>query len=764
MKKITLQPSAPGRRSLGAGVFILCALSTALIAAPIVSNVEFEQRPSGSGTTEISVTYDLVSDDAPSTVSLLYSLDAAPYEFATAVTGDVGGGIDTGTDKEILWSVPDDLPGIESDNFVVRVLAEDGLPIELSISATVAENSLTNDPNQTVTFAFNEAVIGFTSDDVTVTNASKGAFAGSGAVYTLDVTAIGDGTVSIQVPTAAATSASGTGNTTLAAGPYSFEVNATPPTLTNVTISSDNPNPERARVGETITLSLTASENITVPNVTIAGNSVSVTGSDDSYTAIYVVQVPDEDGVIPFTIEGFEDIAGNVGTTVTSTTDDSLVIIDNTEPAIASIDPPDGSFINSPTEFFITFTEEVTNLSPGQFTVNGSPADSVTGSNPYAFSGFAPPALGSVTVTFVEGSTSDLAGNALPEGGTWSYENELIEFVSVPAGTFTMGASDVGDDATLAAADELINHEVTLSAYEIGKYPVTSAEFATVMNWALAQGLLASNTNGDPYTGQSNVYLMAPDATSTRRLLFRVHVPPSTLGQAQIEWTGTGFGTRVRGSNNIDFANHPVNHVSWYGAVAFCNFLAEMEGKPVAYDLSTWEHIDVDPLEEGVQFVASHRLATESEWERAAGWSLDYTTRYVYCVTSDTITFLQANYNWFDPLGIASFQPRTSPVGWYNGVNISPSWSEGVPAYDSPSPVGAYDMAGNVWEWVFDWAGDYTVEAKTNPIGPALGTNRRFRGGTYRATVEALRVSNRGGYPPGGQTTVDIGFRIATVR
>ncbi|MCC5877576.1 MAG: SUMF1/EgtB/PvdO family nonheme iron enzyme [Candidatus Sumerlaeia bacterium] len=621
-------------------------------AQPVVSNVNFTQQPDGEGSTQVVVNYDLVSDDAPSTVSLLYSLDAALFEFATAVSGDVGGGMVTGTNKELVWAVAQDLPSTETTSLVVRVLAEDGQPIGLSLSATVADSTTTNQPNQTVTYDFDEPVAGFSANDVTVTNATKGPFSGSGSVYTLEITALADGTVSITVPAGAAVSASGSGNTTLAAGPYEFDVDTTPPT-------------------------------------------------------------------------------------------------------IASTDPADEAAITSLSEIVVTFTEEVINLTAGQLTVNGSPADTITGTNPYTFSGFDSPALGTVNVVLAAGSTTDVAGNALV-GDSWSYEFvELIEFVSVPAGTFTMGRSNVGDDASFGQASELPNHQVTLSAYDIGRYPVTNAEFATVMNWALAQGYLAGNTDGDAYDGEGLVYLLAPDSSSTRQPLFDT---VTGISSSQIEWTGSAFAPRTRNSQSM--ADHPMVRVSWYGSVAFCIFLAEMEGKPMAYDLFTWELIDADPGEPGLQYVASYRLPTESEWERAAAWSLDYTTRFIYGTSSDTIDESRATFDSNNPMGLSA-SPFTTPVGWYDGVNISPNGD--ILTEDSPSPVGAYDMAGSVWEWSHDWIGGYTANAKTDPTGPSSGSSRVFRGGGWNSNAQICRSARRNNFTP-SSWNFNIGIRVLAVR
>jgi len=99
----------------------------------------------------------------------------------------------------------------------------------------------------------------------------------------------------------------------------------TAPTLSSVHIESNNANPVIAIVGNTITLTFTASEAISTPTVTIAGHAASVSGSGSGpYTATYVMASGDAAGVIPFSIS-FSDIAGNAGTAVTSTTDTSSV-------------------------------------------------------------------------------------------------------------------------------------------------------------------------------------------------------------------------------------------------------------------------------------------------------------------------------------------------------------------------------------------------------------------------------------------------------
>jgi len=91
----------------------------------------------------------------------------------------------------------------------------------------------------------------------------------------------------------------------------------------------------------------------------------------------------------------------------------------------------------------------------------------------------------------------------LLSGGTLSFtalysQRVEVETVFVPAGTFTMGRRDDGDDGAIGDDNELPRHEVTLSAYRIGKYETTNGQVAGVLTWALRQGYLEGK-DGQPY-------------------------------------------------------------------------------------------------------------------------------------------------------------------------------------------------------------------------------------------------------------------------
>jgi hypothetical protein len=108
----------------------------------------------------------------------------------------------------------------------------------------------------------------------------------------------------------------------------------TVPTLSPVTIASNNTNPAYAKAGNVVTLSFTASEAVGTPVVTIATHAATVTpGAGNSYTATWTMTNSDMEGAVPFTIN-FSDLAGNSGTQVSTTTNASSVTFDRTAPVV----------------------------------------------------------------------------------------------------------------------------------------------------------------------------------------------------------------------------------------------------------------------------------------------------------------------------------------------------------------------------------------------------------------------------------------------
>jgi len=320
------------------------------------------------------------------------------------------------------------------------------------------------------------------------------------------------------------------------------------------------------------------------------------------------------------------------------------------------------------------------------------------------------------------------------------WDGESGEMAFVPAGSFQMG-----DSFNEGGTNELPVHTVYLDAYAIGKYEVTNQQFADVLNWAYARGELTISLGGlvkafgksiagtikSPYDDYVSSIVFQDDTFSLR-------------------------SSRGMGAQSYSMAQNPVLAVTWYGAVAYCNWRSEMEGLQPCYNFTDWSRYA--PVRNG------YRLPTEAEWERAAAW--DGSRHWRYGFTSDSIDITRANYllsnllGAVNPLGLYQY-PHSSPVGWFDGVNMSPNGN--VQTVDSPSPVGAYDMIGNVQEWCEDWyASDYYASSPvSNPQGPVTGSYRVLRGGLLRSDSTAARAASRVGYPPNYLHIDYAGLRIA---
>ena len=171
----------------------------------------------------------------------------------------------------------------------------------------------------------------------------------------------------------------------------------------------------------------------------------------------------------------------------------------------------------------------------------------------------------------------------------------------------------------------------------------------------------------------------------------------------QAQWTS------VMGSNPSQVIGDklPVGGVSWFDAQEFISRLNEATGK-------------------------NYRLPTEAEWEYAARGG-NKSKGYRYSGSNDA-----------------------NSVAWYLDNS-----------YDSPHPVGSklpnelglYDMSGNVWEWCYDWVGDYSCESQVNPQGPSDGTSRVGRGGSWYNLVHGCLTAYHSGSPPDLRSSL-VGFRL----
>jgi formylglycine-generating enzyme required for sulfatase activity len=230
--------------------------------------------------------------------------------------------------------------------------------------------------------------------------------------------------------------------------------------------------------------------------------------------------------------------------------------------------------------------------------------------------------------------------------------------------------------------------------YQVSKYEITNAQYAEFLINAFAEGSVwlpggvEGYYSGDEIIGPGNQIFYSLDGDSTNT---------GYDNYGQIYWNGTTFVVPE------GYGDHPVIKVTWYGALAFARY----------YGL---------------------RLPDEYEWEKAARGN----TGYDYPL-GNSINGSQANYyDSGDP-----WDNGTTPAGFFNGQTFG-----GFQTTDSPSPYGAYDMAGNVAEWTHSWYIQYTTNS------------RMVRGGGWVSDTSWITSWILNGSQPDNNDIV-IGFRVA---
>ena len=180
----------------------------------------------------------------------------------------------------------------------------------------------------------------------------------------------------------------------------------------------------------------------------------------------------------------------------------------------------------------------------------------------------------------------------------------------------------------------------------------------------------------------------------------------------------------VMGSNPSHFkgGNRPVEKVSWFDVVEFCNKLSNREGLEPAYTING-ENVTCNWSAKG------YRLPSEAEWEYSARSGQRF--KYAGSDNVDEVAWYSDNSG-----------KQTHPVG-----------------QKKPNGFGLYDMSGNVWEWVWDWWSDYSSNNGTDLVGPDSGSYRVFRGGSWRNVARSTRVSSRHSFDPANRL-FSLGFRL----
>lgn len=222
---------------------------------------------------------------------------------------------------------------------------------------------------------------------------------------------------------------------------------------------------------------------------------------------------------------------------------------------------------------------------------------------------------------------------------------------------------------------EVPRHEVTLDGFCIDATPVTNTDFGRFVEST------GYRTEAEVFEFSAVFHLAV--AAERKDILGRPPEAPWWYGVRGADWRHPG-GTK---SSIVDLADHPVVHVSWNDAVAYC----------------AW---------------AGRRLPTEAEWEYAARGGLD-----------------ARKYPWGDD--------EVDAGGWRTNIwqGDFPRTNTRADGYLTTAPVrtfspngyGLWQPVGNVWEWCADWFDPnyYRTSDRDNPTGPATGQARVLRGGSY---------------------------------